>query len=135
MEDFSFLQLKSEAIVSLHRHANIIDRRSFTFEIHGATSMGKMLVPGDVIMVTFMTINGHGNCAIINLSQGKCRPSPPNRVIDSQIHILQHTPGPLSFLIISRFRAFNHGLNDIVTDPFVFKIDDILGAHMAVRLG
>jgi hypothetical protein len=64
MEDFLFLQLKSEAIVSLHRHANIIDRQSFTFEIHGATSMGKMLVPGDVIMVTFMTISGHSNCAI-----------------------------------------------------------------------
>jgi len=69
MVDFSFLQLKSEAIVSLHRHANIIDRRAFTFEIHGATSMGKMLVPGDVIMVTFMTDNGHGNCAIISVSK------------------------------------------------------------------
>jgi hypothetical protein len=64
MVDFSFLQLKSEAIVSLHRHANIIDRRAFTFEIHGATSMGKMRVPSDVIMYTFMTVNGHSNCVI-----------------------------------------------------------------------
>ena len=64
MVEFSFFQFKSEAIFSPHRHANIIDRQAFTFKIHGATAMGKILVPGNVIMFAFMTINGHGNCTI-----------------------------------------------------------------------
>jgi len=76
MVEFLFLHFKNEAIFSLHRHANIIDRQTFTFEIHGATSMGKMLVPGDVIMYTFMTVNGHGNCAIIESKAGIARHRP-----------------------------------------------------------
>ena len=31
--------------------------------------MGKILVPSDVIMYASMTVNGHGNCAIINVSE------------------------------------------------------------------
>ncbi len=60
MVKFSFFQSKSEAIFSPHRHANIIDRQAFTLETHGATSMGEILVPSNVIMDTFMTSNGHG---------------------------------------------------------------------------
>jgi len=60
MVEFSFLDFISEAILGPHRQADIIDRQAFTFEIHGATSMGKILVPGNVIMDTFMTSSGHG---------------------------------------------------------------------------
>ena len=59
MAKISFLHFKSEALFSPHRHANIIDRQTFAFEIHGATAMGKILVPGNVIMDAFMTSNGH----------------------------------------------------------------------------
>jgi len=67
---FLFFHLKSEAIFSLHRHANLLGRHTFTFEIHGATSMGKILVPGNVIMHAFMTNNGHGNSAISAVMDG-----------------------------------------------------------------
>jgi hypothetical protein len=60
MVAFSFFQFKSEAIFSPHRQANIIDRQAFAFEIHGATSMGEIRIPGNVIIDTFMTSNGHG---------------------------------------------------------------------------
>ena len=61
---FLFLHFKSEAIFSPHRHANFINRQTFTFEIHGATTVGKIRLPGDVIVVAFMTSNGHGIRAI-----------------------------------------------------------------------
>jgi hypothetical protein len=62
MVEFSFLHFKSEAIFGPHCHADIIDRQAFAFEIHGATAMGEILVPSNVIMDTFMTSNGHGIC-------------------------------------------------------------------------
>ena len=70
MVAFSFLHFKSEAIFSPHRHANIVDRQAFTFEIHGATAMGKIRVPGHIIMVAFITSNGHGNYAISAVKDG-----------------------------------------------------------------
>jgi hypothetical protein len=60
MVEFSFLDFKSEAIFGPHRQTDIIDRQAFTFEIHGTTSIGEMLVPGNVIMDAFMTSSGHG---------------------------------------------------------------------------
>jgi hypothetical protein len=77
MVAFSFLHFKSEAIFSPHRHANIVDRQAFTFEIHGATAMGKIRVPGNVIMVAFITSNGHGNCAISAVKDGIALHRPP----------------------------------------------------------
>ena len=67
MVEFLFFQFKSEAIFPPHRHANIIDRQAFTFETHGATSMGEILVPSNVIMDAFMTSNGHGNCLLLTV--------------------------------------------------------------------
>ena len=61
---FLFLHFKSEAIFSPHRQANFVNRQTFTFEIHGATAVGKIRLPGNVIVVAFMTSNGHGICAI-----------------------------------------------------------------------
>ena len=77
MAKFLFLHFKSEAIFSPHRHANIIDRQAFTFEIHDATSMGKIRVPGHIIMVAFMTSNGHGNCATSAVKDGIAFHRPP----------------------------------------------------------
>ena len=31
-----------------------------TFESHDPASMGKLLIPGDIIMYAFMAIDGHG---------------------------------------------------------------------------
>ena len=59
MVELWFFQFKSEAIFSPHCHANIIDRQTFASEIHGATAMGEILVPGNVIMDASMTSNGH----------------------------------------------------------------------------
>jgi hypothetical protein len=59
MVEFWFFQFKGEAIFSPHCHANIIDRQTFASEIHGATAMGEILVPGNVIMDASMTSNGH----------------------------------------------------------------------------
>jgi hypothetical protein len=59
-----FLHLKSKAIFSPHRHAYFINRQTFTFEIHGATAVGKIRLPGNIIVIAFMTGNGHGICVI-----------------------------------------------------------------------
>ncbi len=83
MVAFSFLHFKSEAIFSPHCPANIIDWQAFTFEIHGATSMGKILVPGNVIMYAFMTNNGHGNCAVSAVKDGIALHRPPGVLIRS----------------------------------------------------
>jgi len=77
MVGFSFLHFKGEAIFSLHRHAHIIDRQAFTFEIHGATSMGKILVPGNEIMHAFMTRNDHGNCGTFAVNEAAALHRPP----------------------------------------------------------
>jgi len=77
MATFSFLHCKSKAIFSLHRQANISARQAFTFEIHGATAMGKILVPGNVIMYAFVTANGHGTCAISAVKDAGALQRPP----------------------------------------------------------
>ncbi len=77
MAVFSFLHFESEAIFSPHRHANIMDRQAFTFEIHDAASMGKIQVPGHIIMVAFMTSNGHGKSAISAVKDGITLYRPP----------------------------------------------------------
>ena len=56
------------------------------------------------------------------------------RYKNSQVHILQHTPGPFTFLIIFGFSCLYDGLNDTVADAIVFEIDDILSVDIADRL-
>jgi hypothetical protein len=77
MAEFSFLHFKSKAIFSLHRHTNIIDRQALTFKIHGVTSVGKIRVPGHIVMAAFMTSNGHGNCVISAVKEAIAFHRPP----------------------------------------------------------
>jgi hypothetical protein len=70
MEAFSSLHFKSKAIVYPHRHTNILYRHAFTFEVHGTAAMGKIRVPGNIIMNALMTGIGHSNRAISGIEAG-----------------------------------------------------------------
>jgi hypothetical protein len=44
----------------MHRPVYFGDRHPFAFESHNPASMGKMLIPGDIIMYAFMAGDVHG---------------------------------------------------------------------------
>jgi len=48
--DFMVLYFKKETVFSVHGPANFNGRHPFAFESHNPASMGKMLIPGDIIM-------------------------------------------------------------------------------------
>ncbi len=48
----------------MHRPVYFGDRHPFAFESHNPASMGKMLIPGDIIMYAFMAGDVHG-CGIL----------------------------------------------------------------------
>lgn len=59
LDNLSLFRFEGQAYVSTHRHANIDDRQAFAFETHGVASMGKIRVPGNVIVNAFVTDNVH----------------------------------------------------------------------------
>ena len=54
------LYFKQEAVFSAHGPANFGNRHPFAFESHDSASMGKLLIPCDIIMYAFMAGDGHG---------------------------------------------------------------------------
>jgi len=44
----------------VHSPANFSGRHPFAFKSHNPASMGKMLIPGDIIMQAFMAGDVHG---------------------------------------------------------------------------
>jgi hypothetical protein len=57
---FKLFYFKQEAVFSAHGPANFANRHPFAFESHDPASMGKLLIPGDIIMYAFMAGDGHG---------------------------------------------------------------------------
>jgi hypothetical protein len=55
-EGFSF---KRQAIFALHLPAHSIDGIAAAFESHGPAAMGKIRIPGYVIMGAFMAVRAH----------------------------------------------------------------------------
>ena len=58
--DLKLLYFKQEAVFSAHGPANFGNRHPLAFESHGPASMGKLLIPCDIIMQAFMAGDVHG---------------------------------------------------------------------------
>jgi hypothetical protein len=57
---FHFFHLKKKTVFSVHGAPDFKHRHRPTFESHNPASMGKMLIPGDIIMQAFVTGDVHG---------------------------------------------------------------------------
>jgi hypothetical protein len=60
-----FFHLKKKTVFSVHGAPDFKHRHRPTFESHNPASMGKMLIPGDIIMQAFVTGDVHG-CGMLD---------------------------------------------------------------------